>query len=300
MRSGRPGPVLIDLPFDVQMARSSSIRATPAAGEPGGPAARAQIEKAIAMLAAERPLIVAGGGIINADASELLVGSPSHRHAGHADLDGLGGDPRRPSAHGRDGRPADQPPLRQCDDARERLRAGHRQPLGQPPHRRYDVYTRAAPSCTWTSSRRRSAACSRPISASCRTRRLALELFVRVAEETKAQGPCCADRGMGRRVPRPQEDDAAQDELRGRADEAAARVPGHEQQLQPRHLLRQHHRALADRGGAVPARLQPTPLDQLRPGRTAGLGRSRPRSGPCGRPEPQDRRLSGDYSTSSS
>jgi tartronate-semialdehyde synthase len=37
-------------------------------------ATRAQVEKALAMLqAAERPLIVAGGGIINADASELLV-----------------------------------------------------------------------------------------------------------------------------------------------------------------------------------------------------------------------------------
>ena len=37
-------------------------------------ATRAQIEKALEMLnAAERPLIVAGGGIINADASDLLV-----------------------------------------------------------------------------------------------------------------------------------------------------------------------------------------------------------------------------------
>ena len=37
-------------------------------------ATRKQIEKAIAMLnEAERPLIVAGGGIINADASDLLV-----------------------------------------------------------------------------------------------------------------------------------------------------------------------------------------------------------------------------------
>src|SRR5215213_3700041 len=37
-------------------------------------ATRAQVEKALAMLnEAERPLIVAGGGIINADASDLLV-----------------------------------------------------------------------------------------------------------------------------------------------------------------------------------------------------------------------------------
>ena len=75
MRSGRPGPVLIDLPFDVQMAQIEFDIDTYQPLTPYKPAAsRAQIEKAIAMLnAAERPLIVAGGGIINADASDLLV-----------------------------------------------------------------------------------------------------------------------------------------------------------------------------------------------------------------------------------
>lgn len=75
MRSGRPGPVLIDLPFDVQ---TTEIEFDPDTYEPLSvykPAAsRRQIEKALEMLVtAERPLIVAGGGIINADASELLV-----------------------------------------------------------------------------------------------------------------------------------------------------------------------------------------------------------------------------------
>ncbi|VTU23419.1 Glyoxylate carboligase [Variovorax sp. PBL-H6] len=75
MRSGRPGPVLIDLPFDVQMAQIEFDIDTYQPLTPYKPAAtRAQIEKAIAMLnAAERPLIVAGGGIINADANDLLV-----------------------------------------------------------------------------------------------------------------------------------------------------------------------------------------------------------------------------------
>jgi tartronate-semialdehyde synthase len=75
MRSGRPGPVLIDLPFDVQMAQIEFDIDTYQPLTPYKPAAsRAQIEKAIAMLnAAERPLIVAGGGIINANASDLLV-----------------------------------------------------------------------------------------------------------------------------------------------------------------------------------------------------------------------------------
>src|ERR1700674_3666375 len=75
MRSGRPGPVLIDLPFDVQMGE---IEFDVDTYEPlpvyKPKATRAQIEKALAMLSeAERPLIVAGGGIINADASPLLV-----------------------------------------------------------------------------------------------------------------------------------------------------------------------------------------------------------------------------------
>jgi len=75
MRSGRPGPVLIDLPFDVQMGE---IEFDPDTYEPlevyKPKASRAQIEKALAMFNdAERPLITAGGGIINANASELLV-----------------------------------------------------------------------------------------------------------------------------------------------------------------------------------------------------------------------------------
>ncbi len=75
MRSGRPGPVLIDLPFDVQM---SEIEFDPDCYEPlpvhKPRTSRKQAARAIAMLNdAERPLIVAGGGIINADASALLV-----------------------------------------------------------------------------------------------------------------------------------------------------------------------------------------------------------------------------------
>src|SRR6187401_3590898 len=75
MRSGRPGPVLIDLPFDVQMAEIEFDPDTYQPLRPHKPAAtRRQIEKALGMLNdAERPLITAGGGIINADAAALLV-----------------------------------------------------------------------------------------------------------------------------------------------------------------------------------------------------------------------------------
>mgnify|MGYP000400760041 CR=1 FL=1 len=75
MRSGRPGPVLIDLPIDVQM---TEIEFDIDMYEPlpvDLPAAtRKQAERAIEMLQeSERPLIIAGGGVINADGSEALV-----------------------------------------------------------------------------------------------------------------------------------------------------------------------------------------------------------------------------------
>jgi len=75
MRSGRPGPVLIDLPIDVQLAEIEFDIDT---YEPlpvyKSFANKKQIEKAMEMLmAAEKPLIVSGGGVINADAADLLV-----------------------------------------------------------------------------------------------------------------------------------------------------------------------------------------------------------------------------------
>ena len=75
MRSGRPGPVLIDLPIDVQMAEIEFDDETYEPLSVYKPrASRKQAERALSMLnASQRPLIVAGGGIINADASDLLV-----------------------------------------------------------------------------------------------------------------------------------------------------------------------------------------------------------------------------------
>ncbi|MDO5532419.1 biosynthetic-type acetolactate synthase large subunit [Sutterella sp.] len=75
-KSGRPGPVLIDLPKDVQTGRCDffypetveipSYRPT-TKGHPG------QIRRAVeALIAAERPLIYSGGGVIASGASDLL------------------------------------------------------------------------------------------------------------------------------------------------------------------------------------------------------------------------------------
>jgi tartronate-semialdehyde synthase len=75
MRSGRPGPVLVDMPIDVQLAE---IEFDIDLYEPlpvyKPKATRKQIEAALNLLnASEKPLIVSGGGVINAAAEDLLV-----------------------------------------------------------------------------------------------------------------------------------------------------------------------------------------------------------------------------------
>jgi tartronate-semialdehyde synthase len=75
MRVRRPGPVHIDLPIDVQQ---TEIWYDPDADAPLAVASIAPhpvaVERALDMLLeAERPLLLPGGGVINADASEALV-----------------------------------------------------------------------------------------------------------------------------------------------------------------------------------------------------------------------------------
>lgn len=76
MLSGRPGPVLLDLPMDVQADDADVELPEPATrdvrGRPRPDAALT--ERAARLLAsAQRPVIVAGGGVITADASRQLV-----------------------------------------------------------------------------------------------------------------------------------------------------------------------------------------------------------------------------------
>ena len=77
-KSGRPGPVLVDLPKDIQFATGTyrSPDDVTFSYRPPYEPDDAVIEKAVAMLAqAERPLFYTGGGVINAGpkASELLT-----------------------------------------------------------------------------------------------------------------------------------------------------------------------------------------------------------------------------------
>jgi acetolactate synthase I/II/III large subunit len=77
-RSGRPGPVLVDLPKDVQFAIGTykGPEAFEFSYRPAYEPDPAAIEKAVAMIAAaERPLFYTGGGVINSgpQASEALT-----------------------------------------------------------------------------------------------------------------------------------------------------------------------------------------------------------------------------------
>lgn len=74
-RSGKPGPVVIDLPLDVQNA---DIEFDPASYKPlawDNPApAQADIKKAVEMLkAAKNPLVLMGGGVVLAEATKECV-----------------------------------------------------------------------------------------------------------------------------------------------------------------------------------------------------------------------------------
>jgi acetolactate synthase I/II/III large subunit len=63
-RSGRPGPVLVDIPIDLQSVEVADdlVPADPA--DPAGPAAAAEVGAALgALIAADRPLMLVGGGV---------------------------------------------------------------------------------------------------------------------------------------------------------------------------------------------------------------------------------------------
>ncbi|MBK9246244.1 MAG: acetolactate synthase 3 catalytic subunit [Burkholderiales bacterium] len=75
-RSGRPGPVLVDIPKDVTVARCKFEYPRQLAMRSYNPVLKGhqgQIKKTVQLLAAaERPMIYTGGGVILSDASELL------------------------------------------------------------------------------------------------------------------------------------------------------------------------------------------------------------------------------------
>ena len=75
-QSGRPGPVLVDIPKDVTVARCEYEYPREVSMRSYKPVAKGhsgQIKKAVQLLlAAERPMVYTGGGVILANASDLL------------------------------------------------------------------------------------------------------------------------------------------------------------------------------------------------------------------------------------
>ena len=72
--SGRPGPVLIDVPKDVQIAKWEYQPQKPVEKEPAHPAKQVRIEEAAKLInAAARPFIYFGGGVITAQAQEEML-----------------------------------------------------------------------------------------------------------------------------------------------------------------------------------------------------------------------------------
>ncbi|MBL8114242.1 MAG: biosynthetic-type acetolactate synthase large subunit [Acidobacteria bacterium] len=96
-RSGRPGPVLVDICKDVQQASTELVWPEPKrARRPVRAPLAAQIEEACALIAnAERPLILAGHGVIESGSTALLTALAEKTETPVAlTLLGLGGFPR--------------------------------------------------------------------------------------------------------------------------------------------------------------------------------------------------------------
>ena len=73
-KSGRPGPVLIDVPKDVQIAKCEYELKLPVEKEEPKPAKQLRIEEAAEIInSANRPFIYFGGGLITADAQEEML-----------------------------------------------------------------------------------------------------------------------------------------------------------------------------------------------------------------------------------
>lgn len=73
-KSGRPGPVLIDVPKDVQIAKYEYEPKAPAEKEAPSAAKDIRIEEAARLInSAERPFVYFGGGVITANAQEEML-----------------------------------------------------------------------------------------------------------------------------------------------------------------------------------------------------------------------------------
>ena len=199
------------------------------------------------LAAAERPLIVAGGGIINADAADLLVE--------FAELPDV---PVVPTLMGWGAIPDDHPLMAGMVGLQTSHRYGNATMLesdfvlgiGNRWANRHtgglDTYRAGRTFVHVDIEPTQIGRVFAPDYGIVSDAKAALELFVEVAQE-RAAADAARLRRVGQGLPAAQAHHAAAHALRQRADQAAARLRGDEQGLRPRHPLRQHHRAVADR-----------------------------------------------------
>ena len=282
MRSGRPGPVLLDLPFDVQMAEIEfDIETYEPLPVEKPKASRKQLEKALDMLtAARRPLIVAGGGIINAGASAQLV-----------ELAELLGVPVIPTLMGWGAIPDDHALMAGMVGLQTSHRYGNENYLrsdfvigiGNRWANRHtgglDTYTAGRKFVHIDIEPTQIGRVFSPDLASPPTPVRPWQGLVELAHERKAAGTPAGLQRLAAECAGTQGQPAPQDALRECPDQAAARVRGDEQVLRQGHHLRVHHRPVTDRRRPDAPRVRPPQVDQRRPGRPAGLDRpGRPRA----------------------
>ena len=230
MRSGRPGPGA-DRPALRRADGRDRVRPRhllAAAGlQAGRHAARRSRRRSTCCRQAERPLIVAGGGIINADARDLLVE--------FAELTGV---PVIPTLMGWGAIPDDHPLMAGMCGLQTSHRYGNATMLasdfvlgiGNRWANRHTGSVRGLLQGPQVRARGHRAHPDRPrVRARLRHRVRrqggAASCSSQVARERKAAGTAAGPRRLGRRSAGAQAHDAAQDQLRRRADEAAARLP---------------------------------------------------------------------------
>ena len=112
-RTGRPGPVIVDIPQDLSRAEIEYEPVTDVrlpGYQPTTDGNQKQIRQAAkALAAARRPVIYAGGGVVNADASpELIELAGCDKFPVTCTLMGLGAFPARIGEPGADGKPNPQ------------------------------------------------------------------------------------------------------------------------------------------------------------------------------------------------
>ena len=252
MRSGRPARCWWTCPSTCRWPRSISISTPTSPCRCTSPRhAQAGREGAGHAGRVRPPLIVAGGGVINADASALLV-----------ELAELTGVPVIPTLMGWGAIPDDHPLMAGMCGLQTSHRYGNATLLASDfvlglGNRWANRHTGSVE--TYVRGRKfvhvdiEPTQIGRVFSPDRVGRRGGAGAVHRGGARAQGRRPAARLHGVGGALRRAQAADAAPDGFRQRADQAATRLRGNERGVRPRHDLCVHHRPVADRRRAVPA-----------------------------------------------